>query len=1317
MRVSKRQWVGAMLFVVLVAGAAVSQQAPVASLVRGPIDDSVLTVLRGNRYPLAIAKYDQGVAPDRLPMERMLLVLKRSAAQENALHRVLDDQQDSASPNYHKWLTPEEFGTRFGASDADVAAVTGWLQIHGFGPTTLSKGRTVIEFSGTAGQVREAFHTDIHQYVVNGESHWANSRDPQVPAALTAIVAGVNTLHNFPRRSMAHLTGRVTRDNSTGAFTSAQPLFTLPAPGGCGVQRANCYAVGPYDFATIYNVAPLWSASISGTGQTIGIVGETDINPQDVSDFRNFFGLPAAKLTITHNGPDPGILQDGEEAESALDVEWSGAVAPGATVNFVVTAATNTSLGVDLSAQYIIDNNLATVMSESYGACELAIGTAGNQFYNQMWQQAAAQGITVFVSSGDSGAAGCDSHNNSPPAPAQFGLQVSGFESTPYNVSVGGTDFFDWSNASTYWNATNTTTTQASAKSYIPETTWNDTCTNSVFGTLGFPGDAEAYCNNSQLFNFVNTVGGSGGASTCTTSDGQNPSSCSGGYPKPSWQTGLTPNDGKRDVPDVSLFAAAGGPSGSFYVICEADLITAGSSCNPNDPATEFLGIGGTSASSPAMAGIMALVNQKNGGRQGNANYVFYKLAAKQTPSACNSTGGSGSACVFNDVTNGSIKMPCITGGQNCRTNTPGDFYGILAGYNTSTGYDLATGLGTINAQNLVNQWSSATSALAASVATLNNVTPSTFTHGQSANVTVTVTPKTGAGTPTGVVSLVVSSGNLGVDSHPLTSGTATWATTALPGGGASGTYALKAHYAGDSTYAATDSAPFNVTVSRENSQTSAFLVTFDGFGSVVNSNTLTAAYGSPYILQMNVANSAGQVCTGTNLPSSCPTGTVSLTDNGSPLDAGQFSLSNVGGAFDQTIQLAGGSHPIAANYAGDNSFNASTGNAAVVITPGSTFIGNINTPQSVIAGTQFSITGSILTSSSGVAPTGTVTFMDNGSPMNGTLMLVGTNGSLSAPASTAFTFVTSTGGGFHSIDPSYSGDANYSATQGGFGLNVLYPTTTALSATPLPVQYPNSVTLTAIVDTTNSNLVPQDSVAFAGVIGGPIPGTITYTPITDGSGNSALQAALTYSPSYSDTVSASFGGDFNYNTSTSTGLLVTVNGGPAPSISFPQFASPINISTPGLTGSTGLQATSVAGFSGTVNFTCAVPTSMKETTCLLIPGSVPVNPQTPGNSTLTVTTTSPHSSALSPTPGGWIPGSGLFLAAVLLGSFPRRRKFWMGIGTTVLFALLLIIVGCGGGSSGGTTDPGTPTGTYTVVVTGTSGAVVQTTNVTVNVQ
>jgi subtilase family serine protease len=463
----------AALLCALTLHAAQAQQAQSAlgvpqPLIAEPVDESRLTLLKGNTHPLARPQFDLGTAPASLPMRRMLLVLKRSAEQESALRKLLDDQQDKASANYHKWLTPDEYGKQFGPADADIQTITSWLQSHGF-EVGSTRGRTVLEFSGSAGQVQEAFHTTVHKYIVNGEEHWANAGDPAIPAALTPAVAGVASLNNFTRHPMNVPAGVANRDKSTGKLHVENSQFTWPQGCAEGLLNPNYCSdwLAPYDFATIYDVLPLWNAGINGAGVSIAIVGETDINIQDVRDFRTLFGLPANDPVFVLNGSDPGVQAD--ETESDIDVQWSGAVAPSATIDFVISQSTETTSGVDLSAVYIVDQNLAPIMSESYGECELGIGTTGNQFYNALWQQASAQGITVFISAGDAGAAGCDNFNAAPPAPAQFGLQVSGYASTPYNVAVGGTDFNDFNNPGAYWSTTNNPTTQQSALSYVPE--------------------------------------------------------------------------------------------------------------------------------------------------------------------------------------------------------------------------------------------------------------------------------------------------------------------------------------------------------------------------------------------------------------------------------------------------------------------------------------------------------------------------------------------------------------------------------------------------------------------------------------------------------------------------------------------------------------------------------------------------------------------------------------------------------------------------------------------------------------------------------
>jgi subtilase family serine protease len=521
------------------------------------------------------------------------------------------------------------------------------------------------------------------------------------------------------------------------------PSFTFPT----GCTGPDClFGLGPTDFATIYNVTPLWKNGIDGTGQTIAIVQDSNIDIQDVRNFRKLFNLPQNDPEIVLDGPDPGL--DPDEDEAVLDVEWSGAVAKGAKIKLVVSSGTNTTAGTDLSALYIVDNNISPVMSESFLECELHLGTAGNQFENALWQQAAAEGITAFVASGDGGSAGCDNFNTA--TVATEGLAVNGLSSTPYNVAVGGTDLLAAViNPTQFFSLTNDPKTQASALSYVPETPWNDSCASALFGS-----DGVADCNDPTIVpDFLDIVGGSGGVSSCTVSDGENASTCGkSGYPKPVWQTGVgVPKDGKRDIPDVSLFAG-NGFLGAFYIFCEADALPSNPTC-ALDPTstTDFLGAGGTSFASPNFAGIMAMVNQKTNTRQGNANFVFYRLAANETLANCNSTGASlpASNCIFNDVTFGNNVVPCAAGSPNCTTNGQNVPNGILSGFNAGVGYDLASGLGTVNAANLVNNWRSITFT---PTTTTLNLHPTTIMHGQAIRVDVAVNAK--GGTPTGQVAI-----------------------------------------------------------------------------------------------------------------------------------------------------------------------------------------------------------------------------------------------------------------------------------------------------------------------------------------------------------------------------------------------------------------------------------------------------------------------------------------------------------------------------------------------------------------------------------
>jgi len=1018
-------------------------------LITRSINEAQRTILPGNLHPLARAEFDRGAAPAGLPMQRMLLVLKRSDEQEAALKALLADQQAKGSTHFHQWLTPEQFGQQFGPSDNDIEKITAWLNARGFQVAGVAKGRTAIEFSGTAGQVQEAFNTAIHGYEVKGEHHWANAAEPSIPTALTPAVKGVLTLHNFPRHSNAVIHGQRVKT----AKEAASPYFTFTS------GQSTYYGLGPTDFATIYDVLPLWKAGIDGTRQTIAIVGETNINVSDINAFRSLFGLPANPPKIILNGSDPGIV--GDEPEAVLDVSWSGAVARNATIDLVVSASTETSLGVDLSALYIVDNDLAPVMSESYGECEAVLGNAGNAFYNALWQQAAAEGITVMVAAGDGGSAGCDDFDAA--SSASLGLAVSGFASTPYNVAVGGTDF-DQSPTTfaNYWNATNDPTTGASARSYIPETTWNQSC-----AAQGVDGCGPSATN-------LNIVAGSGGPSSCSQMDSN--STCLQGYGKPAWQAGSgVPQDSVRDMPDISLFASAGS-NGSFYIICEADFTPFGPIPGYKQPCSltndTFVGLGGTSASSPAFAGMMALVNQKmalagQSGRQGNANYVLYNLAAQSGASCNSSTATSGAnSCIFHDVTKGNDAVPCFAGTPNCGT-APAGGYGVLVDPNntntpawtTTAGYDLATGLGTVDAFNLVNAWG--TVSMTQSTTALTSVSPATVVHGQPVSVSATVAAKSGSGTPTGQVALMATPAgqSVSIDDFALTNGVASGTTALLPGG----TYNMTAHYAGDGTFAASDSAPVQVTVTKENSQTKASLDVYN-FTNGGFTSTTTVPYGSVAFLRGDVTGAAGISCAPNPKETevACPTGSVSFTNGGKPVDAGTYTLNSLGYAEDQNIALdlnAVGSYSMQAQYGGDASYNASQASLNAAVTQGPTFIYDIEIPDLAFgnmgnytawSGQLFHVIAVAYTDSVLGAPTGTIVFQQNGNAPSGTVTLYPQNGSYSggsyasASAYLEGELATSIGTpGSYNFTAAYPGDGNYLGSQGPFAINVTVQDTT----------------------------------------------------------------------------------------------------------------------------------------------------------------------------------------------------------------------------------------------------------------------------------
>jgi len=936
----------------------IAQTAPRPLIVQS-VDEGQLVRLQGNTYPLARSEFDQGAAPSDLPMQRMLLVLKRSPEQDTALMKLLDDQQDKASPNYHKWLTPEQFGKQFGPADQDIQTITAWLQSHGFAVNRVTKGRSVIEFSGTASQVQEAFHTPIHKYVVNGENHWANASDPEIPAALVPAVAGVNTLHNFYKEPQISRMEKV----AASIVRGPKPQVTFSNP--------TTHALGPQDYATIYNMNPVYQSNITGSGVTIGVVGRTNINLGDVNDFHEIFAVSTAGVSLVFDGPDPGNLGGGEEAEAVLDTTWSSVLAPGAEVKLVVSASTNTTDGVDLSEIWIIDNNLADIMTESFASCEAGHTDAEIAAQGALAEQAAAQGIAYMVSSGDAGAEGCDNPNVEQVATGP--ISVNYLASTPFNISVGGTIFNEGTQSSKYWSSS--PPLAETALSYIPENVWNESCSTAQCGAAN-----------------ANIAAGGGGFSSFFT-------------PKPSWQSGVSgiPADGTRDQPDVSLTAAFHDP----YLLCLEG------SCEQNF----IYFISGTSASSPSFAGIMALVldkisqeaNPPASPRQGQANYVLYRLAAQETLSQCNgssTTSAPASSCVFHDITAGNNAVPGESG-----YGTPG------AQYAATVGYDRATGLGSVNVANLVNNWSSVAFNQTSTTIALNPT--SNVPHGSAVNIDVTVTPNSGSGVPTGSVSLLAFSNGtnstpFGVTAFELdNTGSISSTTNLLPGG----TYSVAAEYGGDGNFGGSTSPQSStITVTSEPSTTTTSVFAVDQNDNLLPLNNVP--YGSAVFLRADVAGKSGF---GT------ATGSVAFEDGNTAL-APSVPLNSEGNTLTQQpiFTIPGGQHSVTASYSGDASFKSSTSSpVSVTVSPIATTASVTASSTSYPAGAEVALTAIVRATSFGNFPTGNVVFL-SGTTVVGNAPLTPFSQTGSALQAQANWESNQYPAGANSITVQYAGDGNY---------------------------------------------------------------------------------------------------------------------------------------------------------------------------------------------------------------------------------------------------------------------------------------------------
>jgi len=1165
------------------------QSTIVKNRVLAPVNDGQTFTVHGTVSSLVRSSADDGRLNGDRKLGQMLLMLSPTKEQNAALEALINEMHTPSSPKYHHWLKPADIGTRFGVSEQDAAAVQSWLQSQGFEVKRVATSRRFVAFSGTVSQVESAFHTEMHQYDFKGQKFIANSREIQIPTALSPVVRGVVRLSSTPRNGDVKLVGQAAYDKSKQQITFSN----------------GDHAITPADFATIYNLNPLYQNGINGAGQSIAIVARSDFNVRDVLDFFALFGIPFNGFFLTINGDDPGFVPDGV-VEATLDITWSMALAPGSTPNIVISQS-NFADGVDISAAFIVDNDLAPVMSASFSNCEQRLGPVGTEFYYSLWAQAAAEGITPVVSTGDNGGAGCDD-----PGSGQFaqnGVAVSGIASTPFNVAVGGTEFDDTANPSLYWSENNDPTTHSSALGYIPEKVWNESSIDAAN---------------------VNLFAGSGGVSTL--------------WPKPDWQIGAgVPNDGMRDLPDVSLNAAAH----DGYVLC------LGGSCESG----QVFIIAGTSASAPSFAAVMALVNQQTGSPQGNPNFVLYQLAAQHPE-------------IFHDITVGDNKVPDANGN-------------FTVGYSAGPAYDLATGLGSFDANALVTNWSN----VQFNNTNINLTGPAanaTFVHGAGVPVTASVTPGSGSAVPTGNVAFFTDnplglSPSLGVGVATLdNAGIANASLKAIPGG----THSLTARYAGDAKFSASTSNAVTVTVTPEPSTT--FFVA--GVGGIIVQSA-EAKYGEPLTMAVLVqgASTVGH-----------PTGLVTLSEGANVLgqrllnfgehEDSQQGASSVFGI----VGFPAGVHILNASYPGDPSFNPSTSaDFQLTINKSDSFFSSIHLQGDSVPNVTVPIFGQVSLASGTLLPvSGTVAF--SASSGRNSVSLGSAN--LDANSGTFASSITLPSPGTWLLTVAYSGDANVNATQTQAQITVNSSEATALTLTSSLPNAPagGPVTFTAQVSSAVTSLEPTGVVNF-------VDGAVSLGGTTLDS-NGIGKFTTTSLTGGSHSITANYSGDSVFRSS-SAALTENIS-----DYILQAVTTSVSI-TAGQPGSASLAVVPEGGFNQAVTFACSgLPPG---DSCAFAPPSLTPDGTDIATDTMTISTSnaSARKATRAASLTGWASGSGIGLVGLcLLAPVVRRRKL-IGSSLFAVGVLALGMSGCGGGSTSSNNQVTQPPTTFQVTVTATTAA------------
>ena len=1240
-----------------ISQAAVSEATP---RIQGPVNPSVLTTLHGNTMLLANATNDRGRVPDATPTGRVLLQLKSSREQKAALETLIAAQQNPKSPSYHKWLTPVSFGQQFGASDADIQTVSAYLSQQGFNVSRVLPSKLGIEFSGTTGQLRSAFKTEIHTYTAKGQTFFANDRDPQIPTALTPVVAGFASLNNY--QPVNKLARKTTAIQSIPVNRKGSKVHAMYDDG-----NNQLVSVSPGDIAQIYDIP----GTATGAGVTVGLVGTSNVNLTYYQNFRTTFDLGAYTPAVIIDGDDPGVNAD--VYADVAEMELVSAVAPGAKINYYTSASSDPAGGVNFALIRAINDDAVQVLILTQENCEANLGITDNDFLNNAAEFGSALGITVIAKSGNGGSAECDSGGNdgsvTTPA-ATHGLAVSGYASSPYVTAVGATDFYyppaernETGIFTCCWNPTNGGTAgYTSAKGYIQEQPWNDS-------------DA---ADNGLPFPILIATGG--GVSTLgnLSDDG----STSIPYPEPLWQIPVVPaalSNGARVVPDVSMFGGDA-ENASIYMTCVAADECVGGSGADN---TLVYGFGaGTESAAAVFGGVAALVVQAHGA-QGSINPTLYSMYQKH-PTA------------FHDVTVGTNTVACETGTANCGANNfMADSTGALA-YSATAGYDAASGLGSVDVGNLISLWTPPNTAI--SNTTLSFTVPgtstplTTFVHGTTVQTNITVSGS--SATPTGDVSLIATTAataNKAPFYFHLTDGSVS--DNAGAGTFAGGTYQIKANYGGDAVYASSVSAPITLTISPETSKVETEALSFTP-GSAVPYGTLVTA--QLYVLSATNPNSIGTA-----------TGSLVVTDNTAqltlvPLDSQGY------GTFSALLPV--GAHSLGFQYLGDASYQGSSLPASLNVSV------NAQSTTMVLTSTESNdgkgdyaqliavVSGTSRTGGTATWPTGTITFSTLGKNAKtlGTVTVVpGTNGSgelagianfqakganlPNNPTLIAATFTPATATNYAGSISNILSVTTTSAT----GLKATTTTVATADAATSYFDYDGSITLNLGVNSsTGTQPTGTVSVFDNGVLLGTTTlsgGLATYTINQNDAGLLPLSVGR-------NVIIAQYGGDATHATSTKQIVFTILEEGSLPDFSLQSSTSYGSITANVTSVPFTMQLTSINDFAALgqkVSFTALKPIGIA---CTFGAAKVAFSTTaTYATNTITCGAASGYTIASAvqdqrPLKGFWLASGGATLACVFLLGIPDRRRQWrsrigmlmllLGIGLTV--GATVGMTGCG---------------------------------------